>query len=803
MIKRRRKTYTAILTTAALTLATVCVPMPQTVLAAGKAPSLSREGKTLKARQNFLLRVKQNKVKKIVKTVWSINDAGADYVVLSQKKKTSVRVLAMNDAGTAKVKAKVKYQIVSNGKTETRTKKLTCTVIVKADEATPVPATTQPFPTIAPTVAPTATATPSGTTTSQYGTMSYNATDSAFEITFTSAQQNANNPDSTEASGLRVWTTNVSKIARINWQGSSSYLLTLTRATLDPSGMRLTIYADPGSIRMGACFDAVLTGFYGNGEAANAAATKAITMSAPVSSLQAVVDTHLTQPVVGDNKTICLSVCFNQPMKSSYAYDRSPAQTGTLELGGWQASANQIAKVYEVTNGKVSTQAENISGATAYKPKDDDGIERVIVDLGKTVSSGTREYRVVLNGFSPNKSGGIAATELSTQIKFTPEALNITGGSYELLKATTSTNGESTDVIIRLNVANAKGSGVLMKKSDTREQGWPSDYVTVKDVDEKSLTVGYIKSTLNSNQIEIGVTGGRSSTKFHVLFSAGFPYAFLSLTSSQLVSVNNEVIVTANGASSGGSTATDTATYDASTSYFKIQFSTAYTHIYAPDEGQGAVERKWGASNAAHMFNFYKADSSGGYSESAPLTSTVADEVILSADGKTLRFHVDPAKLTVGTRYAIVPVGFVNATTMYPLTTVYYSTVRNGGSAAISISRITSARETGTSTPHTVFVAELSADFTVATAYDSTPSDNSFKGIWTTNARSVVTLNRIDNTVISSVAVSEVDVMTTGNMLRIVTTGEQAAGTYRITLMGIRPAGTTSDTTLTADYVIS
>lgn len=801
-MRKRRAAGVAFCLVTALAFGTVSVGICD-VSAKSSPPELSKSGKTLKVRQNFLLQVKKKGAKEIKKTKWSVNDDGANFVALTDKKKTSVRVLALNDPGTAKIKAKVKYTIVKSGKTVTETKTLKCKVTVKESEATSAPATMEPFPTVAPTIAPSQTPAATAVPGSQYGTMNYNATDSTFEITFASSQQNANNPDSTEASGNRVWTTNVSKIVRINWQGSNTYYLTLTKATLDPSGIRLTVYADPGSIRLGAYFDAALTGFYGAGETPNASSAKAVSMSSPVSSLQAVVDTHLTQPMIGTNKTVCLSVTFNQPMKSSYAYDRSASQTGTLELGGWQASANQIAKVYEVNNGNVSTQANTVAGATAYKPKDDTGIERVVIDLGTSVSSGTREYKVVLYGFSPDKAGGISVAELSARIKFTPENLNVTGGSYETLKATTTTNGEATDVIIRLNVANAKGNGTLMKKSDAREQGWPSDHVTVKDANNNNLTVTYLKSTINTNQIEIGVLGGRTSTQFTVQFLSLFPYSFLSLTSSQLVSVDTVVTVTANGASSsgGGTSYTDTATYDAVNSLFLITFPAAYFNILDPDTGTKGSECKWESGKAPSMFSFYKSDSSGAYSHSARL-AFASDEVTLSADGKSVKIHVDPANLTNGTRYAIVPVGFVDATTMYPIDAkAYYATV-GGGSSAIKINSITSRKDSGTA-QQTIFKVDLSAEFTVATAYDNTPTDGSYKGVWTTNAGNVVNLYRVDNTVMTAISVGEAVVLKTGNTIEIKTSGTISSGTYMIMLKGIRPAGTTVDTTLTGNCTVS
>ena len=137
---------TAFVLAAALTLS---APVATNASAASKkVPSLSVKKKTLyynkAGKKSFTLKVKKNKVKKIVKTKWTTSKKSV--AKLSSKKKTQVKVLAKKK-GTAKITAKVTYKAGS----KTKTKKLVCKVTSKKAKA--------PVKTKEPVVTPSSTAT--------------------------------------------------------------------------------------------------------------------------------------------------------------------------------------------------------------------------------------------------------------------------------------------------------------------------------------------------------------------------------------------------------------------------------------------------------------------------------------------------------------------------------------------------------------------------------------------------------------------------------------------------------------------
>ena len=151
---------TALVLAAALTLS---APVATNASAATKkVPSLSVKKKTLyynkAGKKSFTLKIKKNKVKKIVSTKWTTSKKSV--AKISKAKKTSVKVTAVKK-GSAKIKATVKYKVGST----TRTKKLTCNVTSKKYKAnvtaapsstavvteapatdTPAPATATPAP---------------------------------------------------------------------------------------------------------------------------------------------------------------------------------------------------------------------------------------------------------------------------------------------------------------------------------------------------------------------------------------------------------------------------------------------------------------------------------------------------------------------------------------------------------------------------------------------------------------------------------------------------------------------------------
>ena len=140
---------TAFVLAAALTLS---APVATNASAASKkVPSLSVKKKTLyynkAGKKSFTLKVKKNKVKKIVKTKWTTSKKSV--AKLSGKKKTKVKVTAKKK-GTAKITAKVTYKAGS----KTKTKKLVCKVTSK--KANKVVNTEKPAPTTSSTAGPTA-----------------------------------------------------------------------------------------------------------------------------------------------------------------------------------------------------------------------------------------------------------------------------------------------------------------------------------------------------------------------------------------------------------------------------------------------------------------------------------------------------------------------------------------------------------------------------------------------------------------------------------------------------------------------
>ena len=135
---------TAFVLAAAMTLS---APVATQASAASKkkVPSLSVKKKTLyynqAGKKSFTLKVKKNKVKKIVKTKWTTSKKSI--VGISAKKKTKVKVTAKKK-GTAKITAKVTYRLKAGSKA--KTKKLVCKVTSKKKSSvvTPVPATDVP-----------------------------------------------------------------------------------------------------------------------------------------------------------------------------------------------------------------------------------------------------------------------------------------------------------------------------------------------------------------------------------------------------------------------------------------------------------------------------------------------------------------------------------------------------------------------------------------------------------------------------------------------------------------------------------
>ena len=135
---------TAFVLAAAMTLS---APVATQASAASKkkVPSLSVKKKTLyynqAGKKSFTLKVKKNKVKKIVKTKWTTSKKSI--VGISAKKKTKVKVTAKKK-GTAKITAKVTYRLKAGSKA--KTKKLVCKVTSKKKSSvvTPVPATETP-----------------------------------------------------------------------------------------------------------------------------------------------------------------------------------------------------------------------------------------------------------------------------------------------------------------------------------------------------------------------------------------------------------------------------------------------------------------------------------------------------------------------------------------------------------------------------------------------------------------------------------------------------------------------------------
>ncbi|MBO6107911.1 MAG: hypothetical protein J6P16_00730, partial [Eubacterium sp.] len=576
------------------------------VLAAAKAPKLSKASKIIEIKKGFKLKIKKNKAKKIIKTKWSLTKKSKSLVSLLNKKKKSVRVLAFDVVGEAKVKAKVTYQMGS----KTKTKTMKCRVFIQ--DTSPV----TPAPDIDFTYTPAASSTPAPASSSApavKGTLTFNANSNMFEIAFAEAVQCAYNPDSTDTSGNKEWTTSAGAVASIFWSGVTAYYVPVTKAVLSSDGMKMSIYVDPGPLRVGARFDATVTGLYRMGGTPNNSKST-YSMTGLVDSLQAAVDTKLIQPFIGDSNTVCLSVYFNQPMRNQVAYDVTPSVTPSptptatptpgvtsrpvatvtptpvAELGKWTNNAASVAAMYETAGGATSNVSSSISSVTAYRSANDPGIERLVIDTGSSVSTGTKEYVLALSGFSPNNSSGIAAgNTLNANLKYTTETLGSNSSSYMVHNQGSVINGEATDVVLQINVINAKGNGTLYKQSNTKDKGIPSDYVAVSDANNSNLPVTFLKSNFNSNTVEIGISGGRDQTKFNVKFAPQFPRKFLVTGPNQLITCDNTIAVVAAGTSSSSTPApagsVDTATYDTAAGCFTIPFTKAYKWRLSPDEG--------------------------------------------------------------------------------------------------------------------------------------------------------------------------------------------------------------------------
>lgn len=120
-----------------------------------KAPKISATKKTLRIGKTTKLSIKKNGVKKIKTTTWKVNKKSI--VTLKAKKKNSVKVIA-KQAGSAKITAKVKYQI--KGSKKLYSKKLTCKIIVKAEDSNKPSITKTPSVTQKPVITNTPVITP-------------------------------------------------------------------------------------------------------------------------------------------------------------------------------------------------------------------------------------------------------------------------------------------------------------------------------------------------------------------------------------------------------------------------------------------------------------------------------------------------------------------------------------------------------------------------------------------------------------------------------------------------------------------
>ena len=100
------------------------VSVPQEVQAAKKnSPSMAAKTKKVQVGKAAKIKIKKNKIKKIIKTTWTTNNK--NIVELRAKKKTSVMII-VKDTQTVKIKAKVKYR--RKGSKKIYTQKLTCKI---------------------------------------------------------------------------------------------------------------------------------------------------------------------------------------------------------------------------------------------------------------------------------------------------------------------------------------------------------------------------------------------------------------------------------------------------------------------------------------------------------------------------------------------------------------------------------------------------------------------------------------------------------------------------------------------------
>ena len=671
---RSKKNKRIIARVAALALA-MSMAVPVTAYAgkdaaAAAVPKLSVTKKTINNGKSFVLKINNNGTK-IVKTVWSVNDAGDDYVYLKAQKKLKVRVWGDDDdAGSAVVRGKVTYKVGST----TRTKVLKCKVTVKKSAtptAAPADPTTAPDTPVSQTVIPT-----------------FDYTTNNFTLKFDNAMTCATAADNNNSDGSKDWISKSAQVASVNWQGTANYLLRVLKVSLSSDGKTVTVNVAPNKMRIGARFDVVLTGFYQQGKTASTTPVR-YAMNTAVSNLQLAVDDDLNQPYVDNNGNSSISVTFNQPVKNTVNYD-SVVSGATYERGSWKTSAYKVAEVYQIAaNGAVTANRLAISSIRAFNKsgKTDGTIEYITIDLG-TVLTGTTSYQVKLNGFTYSSGG--SAVPLTTNATFKNEVMIKGQGSYTELASTQVRNGQSTDVVLYFKVMNNQGRGQILTRTTssgtaTTGASAPSTYLTVLDSMNRAVTISYISSTKNSNDIEVGLYGGRGNTKFTLRFANAFPAVFLDLSSSQLMSPGGDLVI---GSVSPTSTPTpgsvDSASWNNTTEGFEMTLPQAFDTNIAYDDNSGGTRKWW--NNASSMVTFYAADKTGYFNRNNPLYINPASITLDNSTSRYLKIYMDSADLVNGQRYAMVLNNWKYKSSGNPVSGVYYiATVRKSSGSGLTI----------------------------------------------------------------------------------------------------------------------
>ena len=673
---RSKKNKRIIARVAALALAmSMTVPVVATSgmdASAAAVPKLSVTKKTINNGKSFVLKIDKNGTK-IVKTVWSVNDAGDDYVYLKAQKKLKVRVWGDDDdAGSAVVRGKVTYKVGST----TRTKVLKCKVTVKKS-ATPTTAPADP------SAAP-------DTPVSQTVIPTFDYTTNNFTLKFDNAMTCATAADVNNADGSKDWISNSSKVASVNWQGTANYLLRVLKVSLSSDGKTVTVNVAPNKMRIGARFDVVLTGFYQQGKTASTTPVR-YAMNTAVPNLQLAVDDDLNQPYVDNNGNSSISVTFNQPVKNIVNYD-SVVSGATYERGSWKGSGNayKVANVYQVAaNGTVTNSKLAIADVKAFNKSGstDGSIEYITIDLG-TVLTGTTTYQVVLDGFTL-ASGG-SATQLKTIATFKNEVMIKGQGSYTELSSTQVRNGQSTDVLLNFKVMNNQGRGQTLTRTTssgaaTTGASAPSTYLTVLDSMNRIVPISYITSTKNSNDIEVGLYGGRGNTKYTLKFANTFPSVFLDLSSSQLMSPGGDLVI---GSVAPTATPTpgsvDSASWNNNLAAFEMTLPQAFDTNYGYDDNSGGTRKWW--TNASNLVTFYAADKTGYFNRNNPLYIYPASITLDNSTSRYLKIYMDSADLVNGQRYAMVLNNWKYKSSGNQVSGVYYiATVRKSSSSGLSI----------------------------------------------------------------------------------------------------------------------